>query len=49
MRCGGFNWRRTAVAAAASGGATTAPSAIAAAHGMAGHERARHHGDGERS
>lgn len=36
MRCGGFNWRSTAVAAAASGGATTAPSAIAGAHGMAG-------------
>ena len=36
MRCGGLNWRSTAVAAAASGGATTAPSAIAGAHGMAG-------------
>ena len=47
MRCGGLNWRSTAVAAAASGGATTAPSAIAGAHGMAGHQRARHHGDGD--
>ena len=36
MRWGGRNGRSTAVAAAASGGATTAPSAIAAAHGIAG-------------
>ena len=36
MRCGGRSCRSTAVAAAASGGATTAPSAIAGAHGMAG-------------
>ena len=36
MRCGGRKPRRTAVAAAASGGATTAPSAIAGAHDMAG-------------
>ena len=34
MRCGGRNGRSTAVAAAASGGATTAPSAIAGAQGM---------------
>src|SRR3954470_14581489 len=36
MRRGGRSWRRTAVAAAASGGATTAPSATAGAHGIAG-------------
>ena len=36
MRWGGRNWRSTAVAATASGGATIAPSAIAAAHGSAG-------------
>ena len=36
MRCGGRSCRRTAVAAAASGGATMAPSAIAAAQGIAG-------------
>ena len=36
MRCGGLSCRSTAVAAAASGGATMAPSAIAGAHGMAG-------------
>ena len=36
MRCGGRSWRSTAVAATASGGATMAPSAIAAAHGIAG-------------
>src|SRR5438477_292647 len=35
-RCGGRNGRSTAVAATASGGATTAPSAIAAAQGIAG-------------
>ena len=35
-RCGGCSGRSTAVAATASGGATTAPSAIAAAQGMAG-------------
>ena len=47
MRCGGCSCRSTAVAAAASGGATTAPSAIAGAQGMAGHQRARHDGDGD--
>src|SRR5262245_22529067 len=36
MRCGGRNGRSTAVAAAASGGATTAPRTIAGAHGIAG-------------
>src|SRR5438128_1776295 len=36
MRWGGRNWRSTAVAATASGGATTAPSAIAAAQGIVG-------------
>src|SRR4029453_9595170 len=36
IRCGGRNGRSTAVAATASGGATTAPSAIAAAHGIVG-------------
>ena len=36
MRWGGRTWRSTAIAAAASGGATTAPSAIAVAHGIAG-------------
>ncbi len=36
MRYGRLIWRRIAVAAAASGGATMAPSAIAAAHGMSG-------------
>ena len=36
MRCGGLSCRRTAVAAAASGGATTAPSAIAAGQGISG-------------
>ena len=36
MRCGGRSCRSTAVAAAASGGATTAPSATAAAHGISG-------------
>src|SRR5215212_1124175 len=36
MRWGGRNGRSTAVAATASGGATTAPSAIAAAHGIVG-------------
>src|SRR5215203_806797 len=35
-RCGGRSCLRTVVAAAASGGATMAPSAIAAAHGMSG-------------
>src|SRR2546430_813957 len=35
-RLGGRSWRSTAVAAAASGGATMAPSAIAAAHGICG-------------
>ena len=35
-RCGGRSGRSTAVAAAASGGATTAPRAIAAAQGIAG-------------
>jgi hypothetical protein len=35
-RCGIRTWRRIAVAAVASGGATTAPSATAAAHGIAG-------------
>src|SRR2546423_13366383 len=34
MRCGGRSWRSTAVAAAASGGATIAPSTIAGAHGI---------------
>ena len=36
MRCGGLSGRSTAVAAAASGGATMAPSAIAGAHDMPG-------------
>ena len=36
MRCGGRSCRSTAVAAAASGGETMAPRAIAAAHGIAG-------------
>ena len=45
MRCGGRNWRSTAVAAAASGGATTAPSAIAGAQGIVGHQRAGDHRD----
>ena len=36
MRCGGRTCRSTAVAAAASGGATTAPSAIAGAQGISG-------------
>ena len=36
MRWGGRSCRRTAVAAAASGGDTIAPRAMAAAHGMAG-------------
>ncbi len=35
-RCGGCSGRSTAVAATASGGATMAPRAIAAGHGMAG-------------
>src|SRR6185369_6344792 len=35
-RWGGFKGRSTAVAETASGGATTAPSAMAAAHGMLG-------------
>ena len=35
-RCGGRSWRSTAPAAAASGGATMAPSATAAAHGRSG-------------
>ena len=39
MRCGGRSGRNTAVAATASGGATTAPSAIAAAHGRSGMSR----------
>ena len=39
MRCGGRNGRNTAVAATASGGATTAPSAIAAGHGRSGIRR----------
>ena len=47
MRCGGRNWRSTAVAAAASGGATMAPSAIAGAHGIVGHQRAGDDGDGD--
>ena len=34
--CGSFTWRITAVAAAASGGATMAPSAIATGHGIPG-------------
>ena len=45
MRCGGRSWRSTAVAAAASGGATTAPSAIAGAHGIAGISARATHGD----
>src|SRR5690242_14393446 len=36
IRCGRRTWRSTAVAAAASGGATMAPSATAAAQGRAG-------------
>src|SRR4051812_43386075 len=36
MRCGGFNWRSTAVAADASGGATTAPRTTAAGQGSVG-------------
>ena len=36
MRCGGRSGRSTAVAATASGGATMAPSAIAAAQGRPG-------------
>src|SRR4051812_11783648 len=36
MRCGGRSGRSTAVAATASGGATTAPRAIAGAHGISG-------------
>jgi hypothetical protein len=36
MRWGGRNGRSTAVAATASGGATIAPSAIVAAHGIVG-------------
>ena len=36
MRCGMCSWRRMAEAAAASGGATMAPSAMAAAQGMPG-------------
>ena len=36
MRCGGATERITASAATASGGASSAPSAIAAAHGMFG-------------
>ena len=47
MRCGGRSCRSTAVAAAASGGATTAPSATAGAHGIAG-TSARDDGDGHR-
>ena len=47
MRCGGRSWRSTAVAATASGGATMAPSAIAGAHGMRGHQRAGDDGDGD--
>jgi hypothetical protein len=35
-RCGSFTCRITAVAAAASGGATMAPSAIATGHGIPG-------------
>ena len=35
-RCGGLSWRRIEVAAAASGGATMAPSAMAAAQGRPG-------------
>ena len=38
-------WRSTAVAAAASGGATIAPSAIAPAQGMSGTSHARDDGD----
>ena len=45
MRCGGRSGRNTAVAATASGGATTAPSAIAAAHGRSRDEQARDGGD----
>jgi len=40
MRRGNLTWRTTAVAAAASGGATIAPRAIAAAHGIAVSPRA---------
>src|SRR5215471_12824197 len=36
MRCGGWSCRKTGIAAAASGGETMAPSAIAAAQGIAG-------------
>src|SRR3954462_8609812 len=36
MRCGGLSCRKTAVAAAASGGATTAPRAMAAGQGSSG-------------
>ena len=45
MRCGGCSWRSTAVAAAASGGATMAPSAIAARPGHVGDQRAGDDGD----
>ena len=43
-RCGRLTWRSTAVAAAASGGATMAPSAMAADHGMSGPQRVRDDG-----
>ena len=36
MRCGGRSCRRTAVAAAASGGETMAPRVMATAHGISG-------------
>ena len=47
MRWGGRNGRSTAVAATASGGATTAPSAIAGAHGIDGMSVRATHGDGD--
>jgi len=49
--CGSFTCRITAVAAAASGGATIAPSAIATGHGISGtsqRERNRQHGRADR-
>ena len=42
MRCGRRSRRKIALAAAASGGATMAPSAIAAAQGMSGTSACRH-------
>ena len=45
-RCGGRSWRSTAVAAAASGGATTAPRTTAAVHGMSGTRVRTSHGHG---